>query len=65
MNTLIFDAVVVKLLSCSGDSARRGRMPNKRGRAPKGRRERNGEDKLHPIKQVACRLFAANGYDEA
>lgn len=35
-----------------------------RGKAPRGRRELNKEDKLRRIKEAARKLFVANGYDE-
>jgi len=39
-------------------------MPIKCGKAPKGQRELNKEDKLRRIKEAARKLFVANGYDE-
>jgi AcrR family transcriptional regulator len=40
-------------------------MPINRGKATKGRREINKEDKLRRIKEAARKSFVANGYDEA
>jgi hypothetical protein len=62
MNMFMFDAELVNLLSMERRFGGRTRM---RGNAPRGRRERNKEDKLRRIKQAARKLFVANGYDEA
>jgi len=62
MNTFMFDAELVKLLSLEHRFGGRGRM---RAKAPKGRRELNKEDKLRRIKQAARKLFVANGFDDA